>query len=302
MKNNILTLLFLVAFGKLLAFPISPQPLRTLILESENIVVATVHKTERVQTNDGWYDSKAVLVVNEVLQGIVTKDTITVYYSCKFVCPLPAYYVNSTRVLAFINKQKDSEVYITPALSYGSKTVKEEGLELYKSRIAEMQSIRNISDEKEKVTQTIDWLIKCIKHEETRWEGVYDLYPQGDFMLSYLNKESSLSNTEVLNNKQKNELRKIILSQSPLEFIDFELVDLVIKENNSELTNFLIKCLKASAKTSLWNANMLMQKIALVTNRQDLKLLVQKVQEFNPSSDTYDDSMKKLINEFTLKL
>ena len=303
-KLRIYFLILILAgtFVNTLAAPIAPRPLRILLEESENVVIGYVYRIEKLPDNFQYYDRKAILLVKDVLQGNIKKDTIQIYFSGKFICPLPAQYIESTNVLVFPKKRENMDGYTTHALSYGAKTISDKGVELYKARIREMQEIRNITDEKEKQERIMDWLITCIGQPETRWEGVYELYPHGDFMTSYCGEEVLPNKRYELNNEQKSKLRKYILAQNPVEFNDIELVELIQNDNDKELKEFLIKCIKASAEYNFWYAGYMMEKIALFTNRQDLKLISDKMKKLNPVSEGYSDEVKKIVQEYIIEM
>ncbi|MCP4352216.1 MAG: hypothetical protein GY795_42700 [Desulfobacterales bacterium] len=299
-KYTLLIFLLIGFFQNVFAYPITPRPLRKLIKESENIVVAYVVKSENIET-DHWINTRSVLAIREVLQGNIKSDTIHVYYSFGMTCPAPAKYKDSTMVIAFLDKRKDGDGYITHALSYGSKTLDNKGIELYKKRISEMQAIQKIKKEHEKTSKTTDWLIKCAKYSETRWEGVYELSPESDFMSYYDQDKETFIRKYTLNKNQKSELRKILLAIPQLEYSDIGLADLVKKENDTELINHLTKNLKSPKTENLWYSILLMKKIAAIAGRADLKLISQEMEKTYCSEGNYEKKREK-IKEFINKM
>ncbi|WP_262152261.1 hypothetical protein [Chryseobacterium foetidum] len=163
MKLRSLLILFLLnVCCNILAYPISPRPLRKLVTDSKNIVYAEVidiRKNKKAKEND-WFKSEiAVLKVHDVLQGkISSTQIIEVYTSTGISCPAPAYFEKGTMTLAFIEKDKNDGRYQTPDLSYGSKLLSEDEYAVYKKRILEMQDILKIKDpEEQHVKRLTGW-------------------------------------------------------------------------------------------------------------------------------------------------
>jgi len=98
------TILFFLLIGVLqniFAYPITPRPLRKLVIESEYIVYVDVIKIETCEKVKGWGELKtAVLSVTEVLQGEINNKTIEVLFTPGLSCPAPANYEKGTSVLA----------------------------------------------------------------------------------------------------------------------------------------------------------------------------------------------------------
>jgi len=304
MKTKIVFLTFFL-FGLLqniFAYPISPRPLRKLIDESEIIVIADVTKIENVETDNHWGNSKAILVVKNILQGNIKTNTINVYFSSGMICPKPANYYDSTMVIAFLDKRENKDGYSTHALSYGSKTLDKKGINLYKKRITEMQAIQKIKNKQKRRNKNVEWFVRCVKHPQTRWEGIYELSPRGNFILYYDRDKKTFTGNYPISENQKSELRKTLFSISYLDNSDVLLVDLVKKDNDTELINFLIKNLKNYGTERIWLAKSLMKRIALFTDKDDLELIVKKMDDIDSSVDDLDKEMIKLIKEFINKI
>jgi hypothetical protein len=303
--------LFCLLFPVILqGYPISPRPLRKLISESENIVVAQVLKNIHPQ-EDGeedndelmvWESDIAILVVKEVLQGTINTDTIKVYYSAGMVCPAPPYYEDGATVIAFLNNRKDQEWYYTQALSYGVKILDKRGITIYKDRIREMQAILKLNNTDLQNSKTVDWLLRCAQKNETRWEGVYELSPDSDFMSYYDESRDVYVRKYSLSDKQILALRKTLFSTASLSYTDIGLIDLVAKENDKELLNFIIKKLKKQFNEELWYAQTLMQKIAEMSNRSDLLSIIDKINELDYFDDDYQKHTNELLRQFMDKI
>jgi hypothetical protein len=183
-KTVFSVLIFLGLSIDLLAYPISPRPLRKLVMDSEYIIVGYVSKTyDRAKDKDDWGAKGAKIVVLERLQGNIKEDTLEISFNPNMMCPEPDRYFDSTFVISFINKRDGK--YHTCALSYGAKTLKQEEIEIYKTRIFEIQRLLKITDKERQFQEIVEWLVKCAEKEATRWEGVFELSPDSDFMSYY---------------------------------------------------------------------------------------------------------------------
>lgn len=269
-------------------------------MESEFIIYADVINIEKIESDDHWNDTKAVLVIKEIIQGKIENDTINVFFTPGMICPAPARYEEGTTVLAFLDKQKKD--YVTHALSYGSKTIGTKAFEAYKSRIIELQNILKIKDEDEKAEQTIDWLVTCAVDSHTRWEGIYELSPKSDFMSYYDQDIGTYMREYDLTEIQKSKLREAFFKIDDLTYTDIGLVDLVVQKNDTELINFLIKELKEADIEDMWYLDYLMERIAKFTDRDDLRRIVKKLRNIDYMDKKRDEKTNQLAIEFIEKL
>src|SRR5688572_31974676 len=91
------------------SYPISPRPLRKLIIESEFIVaghVKDVRSSEKKKEKEYWGGYIAEIVIMEVLQGQIKETSIEVAFNPNYICPQPARYKKDTDVLVFLKKSK----------------------------------------------------------------------------------------------------------------------------------------------------------------------------------------------------
>lgn len=155
-----------------------------------------------------------------------------------------------------------------------------------------------MKNEKEKKAKTIEWLISCATDTNTHWEGIYELSPKSDFMSFYDDGKNRLISKRQLNKKQKLRLRKFLFSLDKLDYSYIGLADIVAKESDEELLNFLIKKLKGSATDKIWNIDFLMARIAKLSDRDDLKEIIKKIDDL----DYYDkkEEAKRLVKKFVL--
>lgn len=225
-------------------YPISPRPLRKLVIESETAIVGNVINVYdrkyqgKKKSNRSYREYKiAKIVVKEVLQGEIKNDTIEVIFDPNLTCPYPANYYEKSAIIAFLNISGD--YYETHAMSYGLKTLDSEGISIYKTLIKEIQEILKINDSIEKNIQTVDWLVKCAENQETRWEGVFELNFTKEFSNDQDNNFKSF-----LNDNQLKRLKKAYLSSLEEYHYDFELSDLIYKDNSEEIDAIILEKLK----------------------------------------------------------
>ena len=299
MKKIAVIVFLLLSTYTLYAYPISPCPLRCLIEKSQYIVYASVIDVVAV-SDEKWNGTKAILLIGEIYQGTVPKDTIEVYFSRQMECPEPAHYEKGTTVLAFLYKEKRNVFYETQALSYGSKKMTPQGLVVYKARILEMQEINKIKNAQAKKEQTIDWLIRCATNPSTRWEGVYELEPESGFIGYYDRGKDTLVSINHLSESQLTTLRQSLFSIDTIDHDVLDLADIVEKKSDTELLNFLATKLKETKLKGWRIREYTMQRIAKLSGRTDLKKIYLKVHDldYNYPHDQYDEIFSKLYKEF----
>ncbi len=309
-------LIVMVFFHALVnAYPISPNALRKLVSNSQVIVVARVEaidvgRSEVVEEGDSIEFinelSQAHLVVLDVIKGNPESE-LTVEFDKFVTCPAPAHYKEGTTVIAFLDKKTLDNTYVTHARNYGSKTLDEDELNIYVQRIKEIQQILQIEDKKEQGQETIEWLVKCAENKVTRFEGLYDLNPESEFMSYFDKNKHAFTQKYKLSKEQKQRLRNALFSIEKLEYGDFGLIDLVKEDNGIELINFLVMQFKKYdfsqiTLEQIYTVKLYMQYLSLLTvNTQ----LMDIEDEFNKKYLFVDKEKEQLITltrEFLLVL
>ncbi|GEM_PF-1134471 len=299
MKKLFLLLCAAIITDILLAYPISPRPLRKLIMESELIVWAKVlivgKEKENNKKDNFWERDYALLQVNELLQGKIKDTALKVYFSSEMICPAPGVFFKNEQVLAFLDKNKKAGGYTVHALSYGVK----HGLDatayaVYKERIKEMQALLEMDDSGEKDEQILEWLVKCAEDKATRWEGVYELSPGSDFM-SYYDREGPVRKDIYLNGEQRQRLFNALLFIDTINYSDIPLVDIVTGINDAAMLDFLKKGLLKAHTTSLWMSQYIMNRIVLLTADKELEKLLENFEKFVFSYDEKERKQAKQI-------
>lgn len=256
--NLFLFLLFLGTWTtNVFAYPIAPRPLRTLVLESQYIIVGYVANSH---AKPGTFNPEngnltppltiARIVVLENLQGQIGKDTIEVVFQPNMDCPSPDIYHDNTYVVSFLDKNEKDGKFRTHAFSYGVKTLEKPELEIYKQRIAEIQEILKIQNAEKQMTETVEWLVKCAENETTRWEGSYELIIESK-RRSHISSDNELTNYgSRLSPSQIDRLKTALLNTT--REVDFNLVDIVYESNPAQIDDFLIKKLKTLSEDDFW--------------------------------------------------
>ncbi|MET0393155.1 MAG: hypothetical protein ABW019_08425, partial [Chitinophagaceae bacterium] len=238
------------------AYPITPRPLRKMIMESQYIIRGTVLETGSLPAekthSSSWNSDYAVILVREAWQGRPLPDTITVYYTARLICPAPPVYTKGEEIITFLNKPEKGDGYETQALSYGVKSgLGAAGMNVYHQRTVEMQQILAIKDQQLQAEKTLDWLIECAANPYTRWEGVYELSPGSDFM-SVHDKEGGTHRRIFPNRRQQERLFDLLLATDTLAYADMGLVDIVTGLNDAALLGFLKKRLMQVHHLYVW--------------------------------------------------
>lgn len=297
MKPSIL-ILFLVAgiAGQSAAYPIDPRPLRKLIIESEYIVIGHVKGVyDRKSRKDSFGYTVARIEVREVFKGTIKSALIEVAYIRNMVCPAPPRYKTGSEVVVFLDKGENG-MFKTHALSYGAREVTSGDIAVYRDRIREMQQILSIKDTDQQFIETTEWLVKCAEHEATRWDGVYELSPESDFM-SYYARSEQPPFKYMLTYEQKQRLKNALLATTEVGYSDFGLVDLVYLGNEESVGRYLLNGLKKLPVQHLWYAGEYMKRLNYTRNSQQLDTLISSFEEKQFELDK-EDELKTIVQEF----
>lgn len=264
------------------AYPISPRPLRKLVMESDYIVRGFVIKVNEVKTKgknyDPWDRDVATIVVRDVWQGKIKSDTINVYFTSGMICPAPGVFFENEEVLTFLDKREKAPGYEVHALSYGVKHgLTDDEFLIYKNRVQEMQVF--IRAGKENNTEVITpWLVECAVEKCTRWDGVYELTPQSHFMSYYENDQCSRKDI-FMNPSQIKRLFNVFISIDTIGRSDLGLADILAGVDDDKLFNYLKNQLVQLPKDNYYMAGYIIEKINPLSDSQisDLYKELQKV-------------------------
>jgi hypothetical protein len=167
---------------------------------------------------------------------------------------------------------------------------------LFRDRIREMQRILTIADTDQQFLETTEWLVKCAEHEATRWDGVYELSPESDFM-SYYARSEQPPFKYMLTHDQKQRLKYALLTTTVVGYSDFGLVDLVYLGNEEAVSRYLLDGLKKLPVEHLWYAGEYMKRLNYTLNSQELDALIASFEEKQFASDK-EAELKTIVQEF----
>lgn len=292
MKKLLLPVAFCLLSVIAYAYPITPRPLRKLVIESEYIIHGLVIKagseknTNKKKEYDDSYRYFALVVVKEVWQGKLNTDTLKIYYPANLICPAPPQYIENAEAVIFLDgPTKQYKDFSTHALSYGVKNgLDREGIAVYKQRIKEMQSILKMDDGLPKDQHILDWLVSCAGNKYTRWEGTYELSPGSDFM-SYYDRTDISRKESLLSASQHRVLFDAFMKVDSFNYQDIGLIDIAMGINDSLLLIKLKKVLGNIPAESLWQAEVLMDRIVTLTGDTQLEKLQEEFKEIYFSTD-----------------
>jgi hypothetical protein len=283
------------------AYPISPRPLRKLIIESEYIVIAHVVdiREKRSKKKNDWEGFVAELMVRDVLQGKLKDTVLQITYSPYMICPAPAHFEKGTEVLVFLNKTNDR--FYVNALSYGAKTLSEADLVVYTTRIREMQAILKIEDKDEQFIQTADWLVKCAEDPATRYEGIYELSPGSNFM-SYYDKGEQQPFQFALNANQMERLKKALFASASLNYDELGIIDLIYSSDPVGIYGFMHKNLSSISEDNYWMAGEVMKRMMYYKTSPQLEKLVSEFESKIFDLKDGDQDIKLMLAKFVAEI
>lgn len=155
--------------------PIPPVPLRWLYREADLVAVVKPGKTESFEEKvDSWFSAKVSLTIEKTLKGKAEGSQVTVYFCQGLVCPAPDRYPEGKTLLVFLNWKKEIQAYHARSLSYATKQLEPKELDVYLSRLEELSKIPAEKGEAPPSADTLDWLVRCMEHPATRWEGAHE--------------------------------------------------------------------------------------------------------------------------------
>jgi hypothetical protein len=309
MKKLLLLLVSATISVSVFAYPITPRPLRKLIIESEYIIWGHVLevgylKPGKKDKNDSyWGRDYAVIAITETLQGKIKTDTIRVFFTAGMICPAPGVFYEGEQALAFLDKKEKTNDYQVHALSYGVKHgLDQQEYTTYKKRITEMQAILRTQDNKTCNEAVIDWLVKCAEQAATRWDGLYELSPGSDFM-SYYDHGESISRDFIITIANRKKLFDVLILIDTLNYADIALADMSVGINDSLLLAFMKSKLLLFDETDYWTAAEVMERIVLLTGDTELEKLVEKLKDvYFGDTEKEKKEAKELFKSFIIKM
>lgn len=293
-----------VAMEKLIqimgAMGMPAQPLRTLYLESDRIVVAEVGKSTDVEREG---QVKTSLTVSQTIKGDGHKPAIDIYHWAYDRDRL----IKGEAVLVFLQRREDArggkDIY---DLIYGATSAKhlsQSDLETYLQRLEELKAVMGNPDSKP--SDITEWLVRCAEDPVTRREGAFELNvsarreqyekEEADGGAAAAEIVNSIRRTPrdeeplfsaLLTSEQKQRLVNALLKSKELVVNgDSDLIELAGRWNDPRLLPFLMSYLRRFEETppgSLWRV---MQTIAEALDDKKVTALFEHYRD----NESYDD-------------
>lgn len=268
---------------------------RMLVLRSEYIAIGHVVEVHLSKDTDPGVSPTGVLKIKivEALHGTLMDGVIDVPFDPDLTAISEPEYPVGAQVLCFLKKDPEGKYYSLESTG-GARALAEGEFVVYKDRIKEMKQIGTIADEYKKFMETIEWLVKGLEHEATRFEMTFEF---GDFIRHYSRPELSLEN--LLSEHQKLRLKKVLLETKETEPCNFNLVDLLYADYKTEIRPFLIQRLKTAQGYELWYAGEYMRLILEGKDSSQMKKIITDFMEvgFRRSKE---NELRTLANEFVV--
>jgi hypothetical protein len=277
---------FDVAMEKLIAMTgvsfIPPQPLRTLYLNSDRVVVAQVGKSTADATEGSARSVKTSLTVSWTIKGDGHKPAIDVD---DWVYGQEQRFTEGETVLAFLQRGEDAkdqharDSYKLVSGSESARRLSPSDLEAYVQHLEELKAA--ISKAESEPADLVEWLVRCAEDPITRHEGAYELNasawreqwqkeygarsataggPLGTPHKSTRDNEPLFA--ALLTRDQKQRLMNALLKSGELGDGDFELIELAKRWNDPRVLPFLISYLRHFRETAPQSAQRVMQSVA----------------------------------------
>ena len=160
------------------------------------------------------------------------------------------------------------------------------------TQVYKKKNVERVINNSNEIHMTEIWA----ENETTRWEGVFELSPESDFM-SYYSSDKKEDFKNVLTTSQKERLKIALLNTDSISYDDFGLVDLVYEGNENELDIFLINGLKTLKEEDFWFASNFMERLKHRNDSKDTKIVIEEYDKLQFEYNK-EDELKKLIDRF----
>ena len=155
--------------------PVSPpSPLRRLYVESDLVVIARVGDVAVESKDEQGSLLSVALHVSKTLKGETEGHTLPLYQrTWGGEAQLPEWLEPGRKLLFFLARRPEADGYSLTDYRFAAKTLSDEHLKVYVSRIEELASILARKDHGP--AEIAEWLLRCAEEPATRWEGAYEL-------------------------------------------------------------------------------------------------------------------------------
>lgn len=296
------------------AIGVLSQPLRTLYMQSDRVVVARVGKSVPVQKDGSSSLTRTSLAVSQTIKGDGHKPVVDlVQWDYR---PRESGMKEGDIVLAFLQRKEDGrDVYEPISGSSSVKKLSDSDLSTYVRRLVELKDLMGSSTPDPKAIT--EWLVQCAEDPVTKWEGTFELElsawqeerqrTEKDELNSSSNQGSPAAVTEnspadikpistkvrepeptfagLLTADQKERLMNVMFASTDIEDGNFELIQIAKSWKEPRLLPFLMTLLNKmqdTAPPAIWRV---MNTVAELLDDEKVSELLQQYQD----DATYDD-------------
>ncbi|HEY0097952.1 MAG TPA: hypothetical protein VGB76_03260 [Pyrinomonadaceae bacterium] len=156
-----------------------PKTMRMLYNESALVAVVRVADSVEVKKEEDMTLKKIGLRISSLLKGESKGRVVDLYL--QFWGDLDGSSANVFQkgevLLVFLDANEDGEGYALTDFERGAKKLSPDDLKVYVSRLEELAAI--MRSKKPDAAALTEWLVRCAEEPATRWEGAYELAPDG---------------------------------------------------------------------------------------------------------------------------
>ena len=280
------------------------QPLRTLYLESDRVVVPEVSKSTDPDREKGSGQVKTSLRVSQTIKGDGHKPAVDVFHWVYNRGRGPL--TEGETVLVFLQRREDARgAKDTYELIYGASSAKHlspSDLETYLQRLEELKAI--VAKPEPAPNDIVEWLVRCAEDPVTRREGAFELnmsawseqYEKEDAARRTAAGEPSDSTRKrlrdqkplfsaLLTSEQKQRLVNALLKSGELVDDDFQLIELARRFNDPRLLPFLVSYLHRFEETAPESLSRLMETVAELIDDKKVTALYEHYRD----NESYED-------------
>ena len=278
------------------AMGLPAQPLRTLYVDSDRVVVATVGKSTVVEKNGSSRFTRTPMTVSQTIKGDGHKPVVAVFEWDYMARQNPI--KEGDTVLAFLQRKEDGKDGYQPI--YGSTSIKklsESGLATYVRRLGELKEL--IGHSKPNSKAITEWLVRCAEDPVTRWDGTFELQlsawqekrqqeenerrnsAQNENSLTVLMNPLSTKFHDpeatfaaLLSSDQKDRLMNMLLTSADLDQVAFQLIEVAESWNDARLLPFLVGYLDRMRDTPTESVRRVMLYVARLLDDEKMSEMV----------------------------
>ncbi len=241
------------------------------------------------------------IYIQQVIKGKLKRKQVQAFVSFNFDIKA----INQDNILFFLRTHKlDTSKYIIDNCWIINLSNSDNDDRL--KRIKEFVQIDEISHIKKRSKKTIEWYLKCVNNDTTRYTGITGFSVHGPFY-EFDSKTNKYKRNKKykLSKSQKKQLRLYFLDKLNFEYNDVFIVGLIRKRKDPEILNKLIEQLNLYDKTGefynisnrVWFREFnIMQEILNFTDDPELRKIYEDIKKIGFYSFSQD--IQKLTFEF----